>query len=190
VRVGLLGGTFDPIHFGHLLLAEGAREALSLDEVIWIPARQPPHKPQPPNASAEDRCRMVELAIGDHPQFRLSRIEIDRSGPSYTIDTVRQLQASLSHKIRQWYLLLGAETAAGLPGWKEGEQLMGLVRCVAIPRPGFEVPQIPPQVEWLPVRTLEVSASQIRQRVRENRSIRYLVPEPVRQFIAEKGLYR
>lgn len=190
MRIGLLGGTFDPVHLGHLLLAEGAREALSLDHLLWIPAHVAPHKPAGPEASPEDRCRMVELAIQGHPHFRLSRLELDRPPPSYTIETVLRLQRDFPGSGNEWYFLLGAEAAAGLPSWRESQRLFVLVQFVAVPRPGVPVSRLPEQVRPLPVQTLDISASEIRQHVREGRSIRYRVLEPVRRFIEEKGLYR
>ena len=190
MKIGLLGGTFDPVHLGHLLLAEGVREALSLDQILWIPAHAAPHRPTAPAASPEDRCRMVELAIQDHPHFRLSRLELDRPPPSYTIETVLRFQKDSPGSGHEYYFLLGAEAAAGLPFWRESQRLFALVQFVAVPRPGVPVGRLPEQVRLLPVQTLDLSASQIRQRVREGRSIRYWVPEPVRRFIEQRGLYR
>ena len=190
MRIGLLGGTFNPVHIGHLLLAEGAKEALSLDHVLWIPSQFPPHKPVEGGASPEDRSRMVELAIEGNPSFTLSRIEMERPPPSYTVDTVRQLKAQATYGKAELYFLIGSDTAQELGSWKEINQLMKWIRFVAVPRPGEPDRVLPSNVTSLKVETIAVSASDIRRRVREGRSIRYLVPEPVRRYIQMKGLYR
>lgn len=190
MKIGLFGGTFNPVHLGHLLLAEGAREALSLDQVLWIPSRVPPHKAVESEAGPEDRCRMVELAVQDHPHFRLSRIELDRPGPSYTVDTVLQLRREHPDPGHEWYFLLGSEAAENLPTWRESQRLLTLVQFVAVARPGLPRGHLPEGVRLIPVQTVPLSASEIRRRVGQKRSIRYLVPEPVRRYIEEKGLYR
>lgn len=190
MRIGLFGGTFNPVHLGHLLLTEGAREILSLNHVLWIPSRIPPHKSLGSGAGPEDRCRMVELAIEGHPNFHLSRLELERPGPSYTIDTVLQLQKEYSGAEHEWYFLLGSEAAEALPTWRESQRLFTLVKFAAVPRPGLPVGRLPEQVRLIPVPTIHLSASEIRERVGQVKSIRYLVPELVRKFIEEKGLYR
>ncbi len=133
---------------------------------------------------------MVELAIAGHPAFRLSRIELDRPPPSYTIETVRQLQASLTEKNATWYLLIGSDLAKELPTWREIEMLRRLVEFVVIPRPGAAPARHPPDLKQIQVETLDLSASEIRTRIREGRSIEGLVPEPVRRYIEEHRLYR
>lgn len=188
MRIGLFGGTFNPPHVGHLLLAEGAREELRLDEVLWIPAHLPPHKPVEGNVSAEDRCRMVERAIEGHPHFRICRVELDRPPPSYTIDTILKLQADRPGN--EWFFLLGTEAAERLPTWRQADQLHSLVQFVAVPRPGHTLGKLPAGVKRIAVETLNLSASGIRRRIREGRDIRTLVPESVRLMIEEKGLYR
>ncbi len=188
LRIGLFGGTFNPPHLGHLLLAEGAREALGLDEVLWIPAHLPPHKPVEGNVSAEERCQLVERAIEGHPHFKICRLELERPPPSYTIDTVLKLQAERPGN--EWFFLLGAEAAEQLPTWRQADRLLSLVRFAAVPRPGHPPGKLPPGVETIAVKTLDLSASEIRRRIREGRDIRDLVPDPVRRMIEEKGLYR
>ncbi len=189
MRIGILGGTFNPVHLGHLLLAEGARETLELDQILWIPARIPPHKEPPGQVSAEQRARMVELAISDNPAFRLSRVELERPAPSYTIDTVHQLRQQEISTVSDWFFLIGSDTAGELESWREIGQLKTLVQFVAIPRPGRPATRVP-EVRQIPVQTLDVSSSEVRQRIRENRSIRYWVPESVRLYIEEHRLYR
>ena len=191
MRIGILGGTFNPVHLGHLLLAEGAMRELKLDDLLWIPAHLPPHKIVQGDASPEDRARMVELAIAGRPGFRLSRVELDRPAPSYTIDTVRQLQAGRPDPKTEWFFLAGSDTARELPGWKEIEELRKRVQFVTIPRPGGGGKGDSAKgVLEVAVTTLEVSSSQVRERIRRGEPIGDWVPEPVERFIREKGLYR
>ena len=190
MRIGLFGGTFNPVHQGHLLLAEGAREQLLLDQLLWIPANAPPHKPLEGNATPEERCRMVELAIAGHPAFRLSRIELDRPAPSYTIETVRQLQAQSPDKNTDWFFLIGSDLVETLPTWRESDALRRLVQFVVIPRPGALPADYPADVKQLPIKTPDLCAADIRRQVREGKSIAGSVPEPVHRYIQERRLYR
>ena len=191
MRIGLLGGTFNPVHNGHLLLAEGAKQVLKLDQVLWIPARQAPHKAEVKGfASPRDRAIMVELAIRDHPDFKLSRIELERPPPSYTIDTIRQLQAQVKGRSVHWYFLIGSDTARELPSWREFGQLVKKLKFMAIPRPGHTSGVLPEGVREIPVKTVDISSSEIRQRIREGQSIRSFVPEAVCRYIEERRLYR
>ena len=190
MRIGILGGTFNPVHLGHLLLAEGALQESSLDQVLWVPAHVPPHKSVEGSASVEDRVRMVELAIQGHPCFQMSRIEVNRPPPSYTIDTVRQLQSKSEYAGADWFFLVGSDTAQELSTWKEIGELMKKVQFVAVPRPGRPVPVLPQGVTSIPAATLQISASEIRRRLQQGKSVRYLMPDPVLRYIKEKGLYR
>jgi nicotinate-nucleotide adenylyltransferase len=185
-RIGIFGGTFNPVHAGHVLLAEGALKKLSLDKLIWVPARVPPHKRLDEGAPAADRYRMVKLATAKNRAFTVSRVELDRPGPSYSIDTVIRLQRK--YRKGEWYFLVGADAAAKLTSWRKIARLRSLVRFATVPRPGSRKKP----AAWvlrLPVKTREVSASDIRRRIREGRSVRGLVPEPVRAYIEKKGLY-
>ncbi len=191
MRIGLLGGTFNPVHKGHLLLAEGAKRILKLDQVLWIPARQSPRKEEADGlASPKDRAAMVEMAIRDHPDFKLSRIELERPAPSYTIDTIRQLQAQVKGRSVLWFLLIGSDIAPELPSWRQFDQLIKRVQFAVIPRPGHSSRVLPAGVKEIPVKTLNISSSEIRQRIREGRPIRSFVPEAVCRYIQERGLYR
>ena len=191
MKIGLLGGTFNPVHLGHLLLAEGAKRCLSLDLLLWVPAHLPPHKNMETRVSPEVRARMVELAIQGHSAYRLSRVELDRPPPSYTIDTVKQLQAQFPERGNEWFLLVGSENARELPHWREFAELRKRVKFVAVPRPGDPVEgNLPSGVKRLAITTAHISSSNIRQRLRQGLEIRHLVPEAVGRFIAEKGLYR
>ena len=195
-RIGILGGTFDPIHFGHLAIAEGARQELDLERVLFVPAGVPPHRPDRPIASAADRSAMVELAIADNPVFAMSRVELDRPGPSYTVDTVERLAASGDRLT----LILSAETFAELPTWHEPERLFAAARVAVAPRWGYPAPDPDWLAEAFPGREslvsylegprLGVSSTALRARVAAGRSIRYLVPARVEAYIAAHQLYR
>lgn len=189
VRIGILGGTFNPVHRGHLLMAEGAKRLLKLDLVLWVPTRLPPHKSVACHVSAFDRARMVELAIQGHPGHRLSRVELDRPPPSYTSDTVELLRGQFPKA--EWTLLVGSETARELPAWRRFDRLRKRVRFAAVPRPGDPAGHsAPPFVQVLRLLTLPVSSSSIRQRVRRGWEIQSCVPAAVARYIEERGLYR
>ena len=194
--IGVMGGTFDPIHLGHLAIGEEAREALSLDIVLFVPAGEPPHKPAGSVTSVEHRVAMVELAIADNPAFELSRIEVERAGPSYTVDTVEDLARGPDDLV----LILSVETFAELPTWHEPERLFEAARIAVVPREGYPAPDpawlaeaFPgrePRVTYLEGPRLGLSSTAIRARVAAGRSIRYLVPDMVGAYIAENQLYR
>ena len=194
--IGVMGGTFDPIHIGHLAIGEEAREALSLDLVLFVPAGQPPHKPAGSVTSVEHRVAMVELAIAGNPAFELSRIEVERSGPSYTVDTVEALSRGADDLV----LILSAETFAELPSWHEPGRLFDAARLAVVPREGYPAPDpawiagaFPgreARVAYLEGPRLGLSSTAIRARVAAGRSIRYLVPDVVGTYIADKHLYR
>ncbi|HEY8529589.1 MAG TPA: nicotinate (nicotinamide) nucleotide adenylyltransferase [Paenibacillaceae bacterium] len=192
LRTGLFGGTFDPVHFGHLMAAEAAREAADLAEVWFVPVHVPPHKP-PPEATVRQRLDMLELAIRGVPHFRVEPIELDRPGPSYTIDTIEALGRRFPD--RSFYLIVGSDMANDLPNWHRAEELARRVRFIALERPGEPVREeaLPePFRERLmraPMPPVGIASAEIRRRVREGRSIRFYVPEPVREYIAGNGLY-
>ncbi len=192
IRTGLMGGTFDPIHLGHLLAAEAAREAADLDEVWFIPTAVPPHKPQP-GADGAARRTMVERAVAGHPCFRVEDLELERGGVSYTIDTVNLLRER--YPDRSFYWIVGTDMMNDLPNWRRIEELAERVLFVCLRREGEESEE-----DSLPVflrgRLLHasmppigISSTDIRARRREGRSIRYQVPEAVREFIEGNGLY-
>jgi nicotinate-nucleotide adenylyltransferase len=200
---GILGGTFDPVHYGHLALAESAREELGLAGVLFLPAGLPPHKPDRVVTDAAVRVAMVDAAIADNPAFILSRLEVDRPGPSYAVDTVAQLVAEPpvgGAEPDAFVWLMSSEALAGLPSWRRPQRLLELVRVAVSPRLGFSTPGR----EWLMDRfpgledrfvflegpELGHSASRIRRLAGEGRSIRYLVPPAVEAFIREHDLYR
>jgi nicotinate-nucleotide adenylyltransferase len=201
-RVGILGGTFDPIHFGHLVVAEEVREALSLDRVVFIPAANPPHKQGIAISSAADRAAMVELAIAGNPSFAMSRIEMDRPRLSYTADTLAALTAEAARQRveRELFFILSAEALAGLPTWHEPQRVLELARLVVVPRPGSPVPTAAEiealfgersgRIQTVATLPLAHSASDVRHRAAAGRTIRYLVPPAVEAYICDHRLYR
>jgi nicotinate-nucleotide adenylyltransferase len=199
--IGIMGGTFDPIHVGHLAVAEEARDTLGLERILFIPAGQPPHKAPGSVSAAADRAAMIRLAIADNPAFELSTLEMDRPGPSYTSDTVDELrrQALAAGREPDLTLILSAETFRDLPAWHEPARLLAACRIAVVPREGY--PARDP--EWLGLRfpgqadridllegpRLGLSSTAIRARVSAGRSIRYLVPAAVAGYIADHDLY-
>jgi nicotinate-nucleotide adenylyltransferase len=187
----LLGGTFDPIHLGHLRAAENARESARLERVEFIPAHVPPHRTETASP-ALDRFAMVALATASHVQFVASDLELRREGPSYTVDTVAGLLESRPQD--EFVLVLGADAYAEVATWKQAERLLGLCRLAVVPRPGAAAASAGigggDGVVHVEGPGLEVSSTEVRRRVREGRSIRYLVPDAVADYIGKKGLYR
>ena len=198
MNIGVLGGTFDPVHKGHLIVAEEAKTRLNLAEVIFVPAGQPWLKADIPISPAEHRLQMLRLAIGDKPHFKLSTIEIERAGASYTIDTIAKLQGQLGNG-DELFFILGWDSLAELPQWREPKRLIKLCYLVAAPRPGYprpklkaleaSIPGISQRVMVLDEPYIDISASVIRDRVARGLSVRHLVPEAVNRYIKEHGLY-
>ncbi len=196
MRLGIYGGTFDPIHYGHLLLAERCREELQLDEVWFIPAGTPPHKQGRVSTPARARAEMVELAVSGFPEFRVSRLELERGGPSYTVQTLEQLQVAKPQ--REVFLLMGADSIAEFVTWKDPDRILELSQVVAVNRAG-ESPDLSSLQMLLThtcrtIRTVEmpamgISASEIRWRVAHEQSIRFLTPRPVEMYIRQHKLY-
>jgi nicotinate-nucleotide adenylyltransferase len=186
--VGLFGGSFDPIHHGHLLVAQAAAEVLGLDEVRFVPAREQPFKVGEHAAAAADRATMVERAIAGSPGMRLERLELDRAGPSYTVDTLRALR--VREPDTSFVLLVGSDAAIGVPRWHEAPELSRLARIVAFGRAGATAGALPPGIGFITVPAVEISSTAVRERVRRGQSIRYWVPDAVAEFIASRGLYR
>jgi nicotinate-nucleotide adenylyltransferase len=197
-RIGILGGTFDPPHVGHLWLATMAADAMGLDRVLFMPAAQPPHKRGRTISPIVDRLLMTRLAIGGNDLFELSTLEVGRAGPSYTVDSVEELLRTYDDATL--FLVMAGDSLAQIDTWHEPDRLLSLLEWVVGPRPGAP----PPDAERLRERfgdaagrihlldgpALDVSATDIRQRVAAGRTIRYLVPQAVEELIAERGLYR
>jgi nicotinate-nucleotide adenylyltransferase len=187
-RLGVFGGTFDPVHVGHLAIAHAALESVPLDRVLFVLAKRSPLKERRPVASEADRLRMLELAVANEPRFAVSRLELDRDGPSYTVDTLERLgQLSGSDEL---FLILGSDAIADLPRWKDPDRIGKLATLVVAERPGApERPSVAPIVRFDAPR-LDISSRELRARAARGRSLRYLVPEPVLQHIEARGLYR
>jgi nicotinate-nucleotide adenylyltransferase len=197
-RIGVLGGTFDPVHYAHLAIAEQAREQLALDRVLFVPAGETVHKRVDLVTASAHRARMLELAAEGNPAFVVDRLEIERGGPSYTVDTLAQLAGRLPDS--ELVFIMSAQAARELPGWREPERILQLARVAIVPRLGYEAPDrqwlegrirgAADRVDFIDAPELGHSASDIRARVAAGRSIRYLVPEPVETYIRQHGLYR
>ena len=198
MKIGVMGGNLDPIHNGHLVVAEEVRTRLDLAEVLFVPAGQPWLKPDSPISAAEHRVQMVRLAIADKPYFKLSTIEIERAGFSYTVDTIAELLGQLDAG-DELFFILGWDSLAQLPIWKEPSRLIRMCRLVAVPRPGYPIPDLKfmePKVPGLSQNVIlmekpeiDISAFAIRKRVAQGLSIRHLVPEPVERYIKQHRLY-
>jgi nicotinate-nucleotide adenylyltransferase len=195
-RVGVYGGTFDPVHRGHLAVAQSVREAFNLHSVLFIPARQSPLR-APPLAPARDRLTMVDRAIVGMPGFESSSIDIDRPGPSYMIDTLRILASQ--RPAVEFFLILGADAIGELPAWRHADQILAAARIIAVPRPGHATeipanvlalhPQAETRIHVHCMGLVDVAASRIRAQCARGRSIDAWVPEPVAQYIAARELY-
>jgi nicotinate-nucleotide adenylyltransferase len=199
VRLGIFGGTFDPVHLGHLLLAEQCREQCELDAVWFVPAGSPPHKSVAELTPGQVRAEMLDLAVAGRPEFAVNRMELDRPGRSFTIDTLEELKAA--DPDRELYFIVGADSLADLPTWREPRRILELATLLVAnrgdrPLPGPE--SLQPElggdalerIRIVTMPAVDFSASDIRNRVRTGRSIRYLVPRAVEAYIEQHGLYR
>jgi nicotinate-nucleotide adenylyltransferase len=213
-RVGVLGGTFDPLHFGHLRAAEVVRDRLSLDSVFFVPARTPPHKSAAAISAAEHRLRMVERALASESYFRVSRVELERGGPSYTIDTLESLTVDFPQS--RFFFVTGTDAFADIRTWKRWKELLLRYSFVVHERPGFPMEvtrellsqaeggrvvedtngskpissDSEPRIYLIQRAMVDISSTEIRRSVREGRSVRFLVPDPVESYIRENRLYQ
>ncbi len=196
-RLGILGGTFDPPHIAHLVMADQARSQLNLSRVLVVLAGQPPHKLGRPVTPIEHRLTMTQLAIADNASLALSRVEVDRPGPHYTADTLAMLRAA--HPEDDLYLLIGSDSLRDLTAWRDPARVIAQARLAVMRRPDAEpdmralevaLPEISARIEWVDAPWLDVSSHDIQRRVRAGLSIRHLVPAAVERYIVEHGLYR
>jgi nicotinate-nucleotide adenylyltransferase len=196
MRIGIYGGTFDPVHVGHLVLAEQCREQCRLDEVWFVPAGRPPHKTDAAITPARQRLEMLELALAGHDRFRIHRFEVERSGPSFTVETLQHVHEETPGC--DWFLLLGADSVRDFPTWREPDRIAELATIVAVNR-GDRPPCDPREMVRLfgedrfvvaQMPGLDIASSDLRRRVHEGRSIRYLVPRGVEVYIQQHKLYR
>jgi nicotinate-nucleotide adenylyltransferase len=197
MRIGVFGGTFDPVHQAHLILAEQAREQAALDQVWFVPAGRPPHKTHRELTSFAQRAEMLSLALSGNPAFRVDELEKDRAGPSYTADTLDELHRRYPE--HEWFLLIGGDALRDLPGWYQPDRIVARATLLVMGRAGSDIGQIEEwqnklgkqaRVQILKAPLMEISSTDLRQRVGEGRSIRYLVPRAIEAYIHDKGLYR
>lgn len=183
MRLGIFGGTFDPVHHGHLILARAAREELGLDRVVFIPAGQSPHKTDHKPATAQDRLAMLQLALTGEDGFEVDDLELHRPPPSYTVETLRHLASSRPND--EIILLLGADNVANFETWREPDEIRRLSQIALLDRTNHAIPDNHPVVR----RSIDISSTDIRNRISAGRSIRYLTPDSVCDYIRSKGLY-
>jgi nicotinate-nucleotide adenylyltransferase len=201
MRLGVFGGTFDPVHLGHLILAEQCREQGRLDRVLFVPAARPPHKQDRPLTPFERRAEMLALAIAGQPAFQIDELEKDRPGPSYTVDTLTDLKKRDPQA--EFFLIIGSDTLVDLPLWYQPARILELAGLLVVPRPGFAMlppdeirkslhlpADFPLRFQQCGMPLIEISSRDLRQRLAAGRSVRYLVPRAVEAYIADKGLYR
>lgn len=200
LNIGLMGGTFDPIHMGHLVTAEEARQQFKLDYVVFVPAGIPPHKVEDIITPSEHRFLMTSLAVMSNPSFFVSRYEIDQDKPTYTIDTVQNFR-NVKQRASELFFITGADAILEIFTWKDYENLLNLCTFIAVSRPGYSLerfreilnqtcPAVQHKVHLLEIPSLAVSSTFIRERVALGKTIKYLTPEPVEQYIKKHGLYR
>lgn len=197
--LGIMGGTFDPVHIGHLLAAEWVRSEFAMDKVIFVPAASPPHKNAGEITSIEHRYQMVELAIKDNPYFEISPLEKERGGKSYTVDTMAYFKELYPEK--DLYFIMGADSLLSFPAWKNTDLLVKLCSFIVVSRPGYVVPDRFWETKGLPallrqklylveIPGMDISSSQIRERVKRDKSIKYLLPREIEEYIYKHKLYR
>jgi nicotinate-nucleotide adenylyltransferase len=197
-RLGIMGGTFDPIHNGHLVAAEMAHSEFNLSKVLFIPSGTPPHKDRRDISAADLRFEMIERAIQDNPAFDISALEIERKGPSYTVDTLRVLRRTWPN--HELYFITGSDALREIFSWREAKEILMMTEFIGAARPGFDAsdfllqvqqehPETQGRIHYLEVPALAISSTDIRARVKRGQPIRYLLPEPVRHFIQQYGLY-
>lgn len=198
LKIGIMGGTFDPIHFGHLATAEAVREIFALDEILFIPAARPPHKLANHITDEQSRLTMTTLATSSNKFFRVSDMELRRTGPSYTLDTMNELHATFGHAT-ELFFIIGADSLADLSKWHAARELVAKCHFIATTRQGVDVNfsavknffgvSAIEHIHRVTTPGLEISSTDIRERVRLGRSIKYLVPETVEDYILREGLY-
>lgn len=198
MRMGILGGTFDPVHYGHLLMAEICRQELGLEQLRLIPAGAPPHKPDHPISDGHARADMLEFAVAGYPEFVVDRRELKRTGPSYTVDTLTELKAASPESER--FLLMGADSLRELLTWRQPQRIAELATIVVCNRPGVPLPdssqvrewvgeEIARRVQFVRIPGTDLSATEMRQRVRSGLGLRFMTPRAVEAFIREHRLY-
>jgi nicotinate-nucleotide adenylyltransferase len=191
-RIGIMGGTFDPIHNGHLVAASEVADRFALDEVVFVPTGIPWQKSEAAVSPAEDRYLMTVIATASNPRFQVSRVDVDRDGPTYTVDTLRDLRRAFGPEA-ELFFITGADALEKILSWKDAAQMFTLARLVGVTRPGFELTDdhLPADtVSLVEVPAMAISSTACRQRVAAGKPVWYLVPDGVVQYIAKRGLYR
>ncbi|MBU8879466.1 nicotinate-nucleotide adenylyltransferase [Bacillus sp. FJAT-29790] len=185
-KIGILGGTFDPPHLGHLIIANEVLNTMSLDEIWFMPNQEPPHKKKSNAIDDEDRVNLLKLAIQGHPNFKIELIELKRKGPSYSYETMKILKET--HLDKQFYFIIGADMIEYLPKWYNIDELFDIVQFIGVRRPSYSH-QSPYPILYAEVPEINISSSLIRSRLKEGKTVRYIVPDSVRSYIKEKNLY-
>lgn len=188
MKIGVLGGTFNPIHLGHLIMAEEIREKLTLDKIIFVPANLPPHKEGFDVAPGFMRLTMINLAVKGNRHFKVSDTEIKRKGRSYTIDTIREFKNVYPQD--ELLFIIGSDLLNYLDEWKDLSEITKMVKFIAATRPGYPLEKIPSYIATCPIRAVDISGFEIRRCIKENKSFRYLVPDVVYKYIIKKRLYK
>lgn len=197
-KIGIMGGTFNPIHFGHLFLAENAYEQIGLDQILFMPSKNPPHKEKPYQVTEQQRVEMVSLAIADNPHFALSTFELERNGYTYTADTLTLLKKENPEK--EYYFIVGADSLFMMHQWYQPQTVFSLCTVVAAGRNNVEPQILQQQADYLrqqyqarilllDMPTIQIASEEIRERIKEGRSVRYYLPEGVIEFINKNKLY-
>ena len=189
MRIGILGGTFNPVHYGHLILGEEAVYKLRLDTLVFVPTFMPPHKDVEGNIQPLHRFKMVELAVKDNPAFSVSTYEIKAKKKSYSVDTLKEFRRVYGDEA-QLYFITGSDLLKDLFSWKDVHDIFKMSKFIVANRPGYPVQDVPKEVETVVITPIEISSDDIRRRLKAGRSIRYLVPDAVRSYIMKHGLYR
>jgi nicotinate-nucleotide adenylyltransferase len=196
-RIGVLGGTFDPPHYGHLILGEQARDQLSLKRVLWAPAADPPHKQTQRISAISHRLQMLALALADNPAFEISKVDVERPGPHYTVDMLDLLRAR--HPAAELVFLIGGDSLRDILTWHDPEGIVARARMGVMGRPGTDydldalteaIPGLEKRLSFIETPLIQISGYDIRRRVAERKTIRYLLPFKVHSYIYEHGLYR
>ena len=198
MRIGIFGGTFDPVHYGHLLLAEQCREQCNLEEIWLTPAGSPPHKESKGISTGKQRREMLDFAIAGHPAFVVKDLELHREGPSYTVETLRQLKAS--HPEHEFFLIVGADSVRDLHTWREPELILELATLIGVNRPNISLPDLTElthkfgdlvrsKILWATMPGMDISSTDIRKRILENKSVRFMTPRAVEVYIHNNRLY-
>ena len=193
MNICLFGGTFDPPHIGHLIIAESILSDLDIDKIIFIPSSIPPHKPLHSYSSASLRVEMLQISIKGTHAFQISDIELNRPGASYSVDTIKQIKSQMSLSKEELYFVIGSDSLVEFQTWKNSHEILSLAQVIIAPRPSFTKDMVKPefleQVQFLDTPQIDISSSMIRERVREKKSIRYYVIPEVLEYIQEKRLY-